>query len=90
MFRNGCQKMKLIELSHKPKVFRAKTPSISEGKRFVYVRHASKSPRINHVYLNRDLPNLPKPSKSEISVLGLDSGSLRSDRSSVHSGTTYV
>ena len=90
MFRNGYQRMKLIEISDQLKGFRVKTPSMSEGKKLVYVRHASKSPRINHVYLNRDLPNLPEPSKSEISVLGLDSAFLRSDQSSTNSETANV
>jgi len=78
--------MKLIDLSQQLKAFKVKRPSTSEGKRLVHVRHASKSPRINHVYLNRDLPNLPRPSESEISVLGLDSASL----SSGNSGTANV
>jgi hypothetical protein len=81
--------MKLFEI-RQLKVFIAKTPSISEGKRIIHVRHASKSPRINHVYLNRALPTLPDRRESKISILGLDSASLRSDQNGLNSGTGNV
>ena len=71
------QKMKHLrnqDVHHQPKMFRAETPTISEVSSIVHVGHASKSPRINRVYLNRELPTIPDARESKISVLSLESG----------------
>ena len=70
------QKMKDLRNQgvHRSKMFRAETPALSEVSSIVHVGHASKSPRINRVYLNRELPTVPDARESKISVLSLESG----------------
>ena len=57
----------------RPKVFRMDTPAFSEVSSIVHLSYASRSPRLNRVYLDRELPRVPDDGESNVSVLSLDS-----------------
>ena len=49
------------------------TPAFSEVSSIVHLSYASRSPRMNRVYLDRELPRVPDDGESNISVFSLDS-----------------